>query len=141
MARTTAGRARKNAFDAVRTVGLSLSGVQATTRYDGSPVLKLGGCFMAGLATHRSAEPESLVVRINLEERELLLDEAPETYYITDDYRRYPIVLVRLSRIDRDALRDLLSASWRLTSAKARRSGSSRNRSTPARDERTGRDD
>jgi len=106
MARITPGRARKNAFDTVRTVGLLLPGVQATTRYDGSPVLKLGGCFMAGLATHRSAEPDSLVVRVNLEERELLLDEAPETYYLTDDYRRYPIVLVRLSGIDRDALRD-----------------------------------
>ena len=62
MARITADRARKNAFDTVRTVGLLLPGVQATTRYDGSPVLKLGGCFMAGLATHRSAEPDSLVV-------------------------------------------------------------------------------
>jgi hypothetical protein len=141
MARITAGRARKNSFDTVRSVGLLLPGVQATTRYDGSSVLKLGGCFMAGLATHRSAEPDTLVVRVNLEERELLLEEAPETYYMTDDYRRYPIILVRLSRIDRDALRDLLSVSWRLTSAKARRSGGSRNRSEPAIDERTGRDD
>ena len=75
---------------------------------------------MAGLATHRSAEPNTLVVRVNLEERTLLLNEAPETYYVTDYYRRYPVVLVRLSRIDRDALRDLLSVSWRLTSAKVR---------------------
>ena len=141
MARITADRARKNAFDTVRTVGLLLPGVQATTRYDGSPVLKLGGCFMAGLATHRSAEPDSLVVRVNLEERKPLLDEAPETYYLTDDYRRYPIVLVRLSRIDQDALRDLLSVSWRMTSAKARRGGGSWRRSKPATDERTGRDD
>jgi len=52
--------------------------------------LKLGGCFMAGLATHRSTEPDTLVVRVNLEERELLLDEVPETYYVTDYYRRHP---------------------------------------------------
>jgi hypothetical protein len=139
--RITAKRALKNSFDTVSAVGLLLPGVQATTRYDGSPVLKLGGCFMAGLATHPSAEPNTLVVRVNLEDRELLLDEAPETYYVTDDYRRYPVVLVRLAKIDRDALRDLLSVSWRLTSAKARRSGSSRRRSKPAADERTGRDD
>lgn len=63
------------------------------------------------------------------------------TYYVTDHVRRYPIVLVRLSRIDRDALRDLLSVSWWLTSAKARRSGGSRDRSKRAIDERTGRDD
>jgi len=121
MARTTAERVQKTSFDAVKTVGLLLPDVQATKRYDGSPVLKLGGCFMAGLATHRSAEPDTLVVRVNVEERELLLQEAPDTYYVTDYYRRYPIVLVRLSRVDRDALSDLLSVSWRLTSAKTRR--------------------
>ena len=110
-------------FRTVRTVGLALPDVEATTRYDGSPVLKVGGCFMAGLATHPSAEPETLVVRVGFEEREWLLADAPETYYVTDYYRSYPIVLVRLSRIDRDALRDLLSVSWRLTLAKAGKRG------------------
>ena len=105
-------------FETVKAVGLTLPNVEATTKYDGSPVLKLGGCFMAGLAMHPSAEPDTLVVRVDDEEREWLIEDAPETYYLTDYYRRYPLVLVRLSRIDRDALRDLLSVSWRLTSAK-----------------------
>jgi hypothetical protein len=113
-------------FDAVRTVGLALPDVEATTKYDGSPVLKVGGSFMAGLATHRSAEPATLVVRVGFEERERLMEDAPEAYYLTDYYRSYPIVLVRLSRLDRDALRDLLSVSWRLASAKARIRGRSR---------------
>ena len=95
--------------------------VEATTRYDGSPVLKLGGCFMAGLATHQSAEPDTLVVRCGCEEREFLVQDAPETYYLTDYYRSYPLVLVRLSRIGRDALRDVLAVSWHLTSAKTRK--------------------
>ena len=121
-------RTRANAFDMVRTVGLALPDVEATTRYDGSPVLKLGGSFMAGLATHPSAEPDTLVVRSGYEERDWLMEDAPETYYLTDYYRRYPLVLVRLSRIERDALRDLLSVSWRLTSAKVRKRGRSRRR-------------
>jgi hypothetical protein len=99
-------------------VGLTLADVEATTRYDGSPVLKVGGCFMAGLATHPSAEPETLVVRFAIEERAALIEDAPETYYVTDYYRKYPVVLVRLSHIDRDALKDLLSVSRRLTLAK-----------------------
>ena len=110
-----------DAFETVRTVGLALPDVEATKRYDGSPVLKLGGAFMAGLATHRSAEPDTLVVRVGFEERQWLLDDAPETYYLTDYYRGYPLVLARLSRIDQDALRDLLSVSWRLTLAKGRK--------------------
>ena len=108
-------------FDIVKAIGLSLPGVEAGTKYDGSPVLKTGGCFMAGLATHPSAEPGSLVVRVGLEEREWLLDDAPETYYVTDYYRPYPIVLVRLAQVDRDALRDLLTVSHRLALATSRR--------------------
>ena len=119
--RSPAKRARVDVFDPVRRVGLTLPDVEAATRYDGSPVLKVGGCFMAGLATHHSAEPGTLVVRVGLEERVSLIDDAPETYYVTDYYRPYPIVLVRLSQVDRSALHDLLSVSWRLTVVKARK--------------------
>jgi hypothetical protein len=108
-------------FDIVRMVGLTLPDVEAATRYDGSPVLKLGGAFLAGLATHPSAEPGTLVVRAGFDEREGFLEDAPETYYLTDSYRPYPVVLVRLSQIDRAALRDVLSGSWRLTAPKARK--------------------
>ena len=112
---------RPNAFDDVRRIGLTLPDVEAATRYDGSPVLKLAGVFMAGLATHRSAEPNTLVVRADLEERESFIEDAPDTYYLTEYYRRYPLVLVRLERISRAALRELLSLSHRLTLPKTRR--------------------
>lgn len=125
------GRGPVGAFDVVRAIGLLLPGVQAATKYDGSPILKLRGCFMAGLAMHGSAEPDTLVVRVDLDERELLLDEAPETYYVTDYYRPHPVVLVRLARVDRDALHDLLSVSWRLTSAKAPRAGTRMRKGEP----------
>ena len=75
---------------------------------------------MAGVATHPSAEPDTLVVRANVEDRDGMLEDAPETYYVTDYYRRYPLVLVRLSRIDRETLEDLLKMSWRLTLPKTR---------------------
>jgi len=106
-------------FAIVRDVGITVPGVEAATRYDGTPVLQLHGIFVAGLATHRSAERNSLVVRVDLEERARLIEDAPETYYVTDYYRKYPLVLVRLSHVDRDALHDLLSVSSRLAAAKA----------------------
>jgi hypothetical protein len=121
MKRRPAKQVVTDAFDIVRTVGLSLPDVVATTKYDGSPVLKIDGVFMAGLATHPSAEPDTLVVRAELEDRERLVEDAPETYYLTDYYGSYPLVLVRLSRVEPDALHDLLSVSWRMTIAKARR--------------------
>jgi hypothetical protein len=121
MKRRPAKQLLKGAFDIVRTVGLALPDVEATTKYDGSPVLKVDGMFMAGLATHPSAESDTLVVRARLEDRERLVEDAPEIYYLTDYYRSYPLVLVRLSRVEPDALHDLLSVSWRMTTAKARR--------------------
>lgn len=108
-------------FELVRTLALTLPGVEASTKYDGSPVLKLGGSFMAGVAMHRSAEPHTLVVRIGIEDREWLLAEAPETYYLTDYYASYPLIMVRLAHVGVDALRDLLSVSWRMTSEKTNR--------------------
>jgi hypothetical protein len=109
-----------NPFEIVRRVGLTLPDVEAARRYDGSPVLKVFGNFMAGLASHPSAEPETLVVRIAVEERDELMEDAPQTYYVTDYYRSHPVVLVRLSDIDGEALRDLLSMARRLTLAKSR---------------------
>ena len=121
---------RLNAFETVQAIGLAWPDVEAAVRYDGSPVLKTAGCFMAGLASHPSAEPETLIVRFNIADREALLEDAPETYYLTEYYRPHPVVLARLSRLDRDALRDLLSVSRRLTLAKGRRGRAAR---TPAR--------
>ncbi len=109
------------AFDIVREVGCSFPDVEASTKYDGSPVLKVHGAFMAGLAMHPSAEPGTLVVRAEFAERECLLADAPEIYYVTDHYRRFPVVLARLPLLDREALHDLLAGSWRMTAAKNRR--------------------
>jgi hypothetical protein len=118
MRRTVVKPASTQAFDRVRAVGLGLPRVEAAVRYDGTPLLKVGGCFMAGLASHPSAEPDTLVVRAGLEDRTCFLEDAPDIYYLTDYYHGHPIVLARLSRIDDDALRDLLRVSWRLTVAK-----------------------
>ena len=111
-------------FEQVRRIGLSMPDVEATLKYDGSPILKMGGCFMAGLATNRSAEPDTLVVRCEFEERALLLEDSPETYYVTDHYRSHPVVLVRLSGLTQEVLHDLLLVSWRLTAIKARKNKS-----------------
>ena len=109
------------AFDRVTAAGLTLPGVEAAVKYDGSPVLRLGGCFLAGLATHRSAEADTLVLRVGAEERGFMLQEAPGVYYITDYYQPHPVVLVRLSRVDDDVLREVLAISWRQTAPKSRR--------------------
>ena len=108
-------------FDDVKAVGLRLPDVEIEIKYDGSPVLKAGGSFMAGIATDESAEADTLVVRCEFEDRELFLEEAPETYYVTDYYERHPVVLVRLAELNDDALRDLLLVSHKMALRKNRR--------------------
>ena len=108
-------------FDQVKAIALRLPEVEATVRYDGSEVLKARGSFMAGIATDESAEADTLVVRCEEGDRALMLEDAPETYYVTDFYEKYPLVLVRLSAVTEDAVRDLLLVSHKMALRKGRR--------------------
>ena len=107
-------------FDTVRKIGLALPGVELSTAY-GSPALKVRGKLLACVPTHRSAEPGSLAVRVGFDDRAELLAAAPEVYYVTDHYLSYTAVLVRLSRITPDILRDLLGMAHKLVTARRRR--------------------
>ncbi len=107
-------------FDTVRELGLALPDVEEGTTY-GSPALKVGGKMFACLAVHRSAEPGSLVIRLDFDQRDDLVAADPKTYYLTDHYVDYPAVLVRLARVRPDALRDLLVMARRFVSATGKR--------------------
>jgi hypothetical protein len=107
-------------FDTVREIGLALPHVEEGTTY-GSPALKTGGQMFTCMAVHSSAEPGSLVLRIDFDQRDELIAADPDTYYITDHYVDYPAMLVRLSRVNRDALRDLLLMAHRFVSARTKR--------------------
>src|SRR5438876_11772630 len=109
---TTSMPGKKVDFDAVRRLGLALPDVEASTTY-GSPALRVRGKLLACVAVHKSAEPDSLAVRVDFDRREELVATAPDVYYLTKHYVNYPVVLVRLSRIHSEALRDLLRMAWR----------------------------
>ena len=112
---------RQLTFDTVREIGLAFPGVEDGTTY-GTSALKVGGRMFACLASHRSAEPDTLVVYVHLDQRDELLREDPSTYYLTPHYVNYPLVLVRLRRVHRDALKDLLLGAWTIVSSKKKRS-------------------
>lgn len=105
-------------FDAVREVALALPEVKASTT-PGKLTLTVRGKLLGCVAIHKSAEPETLMVRIDSEQREGLLEEAPEIYYVTDHYRPYAAVLVRLPDIPVEQLRDLLRAAWKFVTTES----------------------
>ena len=107
-------------FEAARELAREFPDLHESTMY-GSPALKLGTRLVACIAIHRSAEPRSLVVRIDFEQRSALIGDDPETYYVTDHYVKHPVVLVLLARLQQDQLRDLLAAARRCVLADAKR--------------------
>jgi hypothetical protein len=107
-------------FNTVRKIASGLPDVENSTAY-GSPALKVRGKLLTCIVVHKSAEPDSLVVRVDFDHRAELLATAPDVYYLTDHYLNYPVVLVRLSKIHADSLRDLLGSAWRVLTKKTGR--------------------
>jgi hypothetical protein len=98
-------------FARVRALSRSLPDTTAGTAWR-APALKTGDQMFACIASHKSVEPDTLVVRIDFAQRDDLLAAEPDTYYLKDHYVDYPCVLVRLARIRDDALRDLLRMGY-----------------------------
>ena len=120
-------RRRTIDFDTVRKIGIALPGVEESTAF-GSPALKVHGKLLACVPSHRSAEPGSLVIRVDFDDRAELLAADPDVYYVTHHYVDYSAVLVRLSRVNRDVLRDLLGMAYKFVTRKPAPSSTARKR-------------
>ena len=105
-------------FKDVEVVARTLPDVEVTTTW-GQPTLKVRGKMFACIASHKSAEPNTLVVKMDFANRDALIEEDPAAYYLKEHYIGYPCVLVRLSRVHPDALKDLIIGAHRYVSARA----------------------
>jgi hypothetical protein len=101
-------------WDDVVAIGTRLPGVEQSTTY-GTPALKVKGKFMCRLRT----DPDALVVRVlDLADREALLRGKPKVFFSTPHYDGYPYVLVRLGRVGRKQLAELIEDAWRIRAPK-----------------------
>ena len=90
-------------------MALALPGAEEGAWF-GLPTFKVRSKFFAGLGK----DGASLVLRCNVYERKYLMESAPDVYFVTDHYRDDPYVLVDLSLIQADALRERIEESWRM---------------------------
>lgn len=111
--RKSSSKTKPVTFETVRQIAQTLPGAEEGTSYR-TPAFKVKGKLFARL--HQDGE--SLVVGVDFEEREEMMSADPEKFYITDHYLNYPWMLVRLSKVRPDQLRDLLIASWRRAAPK-----------------------
>jgi hypothetical protein len=116
---------RASGFKLVEAIGRTLPDVEVTTSW-GQPTLKVRGRMFVSSASHKSAEPDTLVVMMDFADRDALVEEDPATYYLKEHYVGYPCVLVRLARVHPDALRDLVVGAHRYVSAKSRKKSAAR---------------
>jgi hypothetical protein len=113
------GKPKQIDYAVVRQIAMAMPDVEEVTAR-GVSGLKAAGRLMAWPAVHKSAEPNTLAVRLDLVRRDELIAEEPSVYYVTEHYLNYPTVLVRLSQINRTALEDLLTMAWRQATSRRR---------------------
>jgi hypothetical protein len=93
----------------VKQVALSFPGTLEKPSY-GRPAFFVEKKFF----TRVRNEDNSLVMRVgSIEQRDMMLELDPETYFITDHYRDWPAILVRLSAITPGELKIMLERRWR----------------------------
>ena len=108
-----AGKRVTQTFESVRRIALALPGVEDALSY-GTPGLKVKGKLVA-----RLKEEGVIAIRVGtILERDWLIGNDPAVFYITEHYRDYPSLLVRLSAVSETTLRDLLTAEWRRVAPK-----------------------
>jgi hypothetical protein len=100
-------------FDDIREIAHALPGVVDGTSY-GTPALKVGGKLFARL--HQSMD--CVVLRCELLDREILMQSAPDAFFITDHYRDYPWILLRLGVVERRVLPEMIERAWLLVASK-----------------------
>ena len=101
-------------FEDVRAFAFKLPGVTDGTAY-GHPCLKAHGKFL----TRVWDDGDTLVCPgVGFDEREMLIEAEPETFFVTDHYKGYPYVLIRLPRADASTVERFLERRWRATAPK-----------------------
>lgn len=90
-------------------IALELPEVEESSSW-GQPSLKVRGKYMAGI----NPKEKAFVLRLaSIEQREFLIEMAPQIYYITDHYRGYPAILARPAKLTRKEARGRLEQAWR----------------------------
>jgi hypothetical protein len=106
---------RKSAltFAQVASIAGMLPEVVVATSY-GTDALKVKGKLFARIWEDGS----TLVLRLPIVVRDHLIASQPEQFFLTDHYRDYPYVLVRLAAVTSSDLAPLLEEAWRQVAPK-----------------------
>ena len=95
-------------WETVRRIALSLPEVEEST---GDRIAySVRGKGFAWQARERDGG--GLALRVDRDEKPLILESNPDVYYETPHYRGFPAVLVRLEKIGREELAERIEDAW-----------------------------
>jgi len=93
----------------LKKIALSFPEAQEKPSY-GQPAFFIAKKFF----TRLRAQDNSLVMIVDgMDSRDMMLELDPKTYHITDHYKDYPAVLVRMERVTPEEVRIMLERRWR----------------------------
>ena len=98
----------------LRKIALSFPGAIEEPSY-GKPAFKIEKKFFTRL---RGEDASILWIVDSIDERDNLIEMDPKTYFITDHYKDYPSVLVRVARLNATMLNTMLERRWRAIAPK-----------------------
>ena len=93
----------------VRALALALPEVEETISY-GKPAFKAFGKFLTRV---RKEDKSVVLTGVEFDEREMLMEAEPDTFFITAHYKDYPAVLARLVTVDPGTVKSFLDRRWR----------------------------
>jgi hypothetical protein len=105
-------------YATVRELALALPDVIDSSTLRGIG-FKVRGKLLACKAIHRSAEPETLMVRVGVSDRDRLIAADGAVFYLTPHYLVNASVLVRLQHVRRQTLQAVLALAWQFVSAES----------------------
>ncbi|MFO1013202.1 MAG: MmcQ/YjbR family DNA-binding protein [Caulobacteraceae bacterium] len=95
--------------DEMRQIVMSFPGVEEGMSY-GSPAYKVRGKFFTRL---RKDDNSLVLLDIPHDERDMLMEAAPETFHTTPHYKDYPSVLARIETLHPGSLKNFLERRWK----------------------------
>jgi hypothetical protein len=106
---------RRTTWTRIKTMALSLGlpGVEEKTSW-GQPTLKAHGKLWVWWSPHEDAP----VFKISFEEREILVEAYPDTFFVTPHYKGHPLVLMRPEKLDLGWAKTNLIRVWRAQAPK-----------------------
>ena len=103
------------AWDTVRSIALSLP--EAVEEPGERPGYRVRGKLFVWRSRERDGD--TLAIRVDRDEKPLMLESHPDLYFETPHYVGYPAVLVHLDAIDEAELRERIEDAWLIQAPKA----------------------